>query len=253
MLSLCRNITDKISKKIRDVSLEEASKTIQIGADGEPTKKLDKIAEDVALRNLRNCDEEFSVISEEVGKTKIGENPDKTIIVDPIDGTHNALKNIPFYSTSIAILNKKDEIVFSFVKDYEKNEEYYTKNDRSYKDNTKLSTSNVRELLNSSVSFYYDTSAQLKKFSNKFKHLRRLGCISLELCYVASGKFDAFIDLRGAGIIDIAAGIKLIENAGGRYKTLNTEFPNEEIKKDIKTIASNRFLNRALLEVLSYE
>lgn len=253
MFELCEKITKEINKKIKKLDSKRASKVIQIGADQQPTRKLDKIAENIALKHLKKENKDFLIISEEIGKKRIGKNPNYKFIIDPIDGTHNAIKNVPLYSTSIAILNKKNQIIFSYIKHYEENSIYYTKDQNSYKNDTKIETSDMKKLSKSSISFYHDNSLNYKKFSDKFKHIRRLGCISLELCYVASGKLDAFIDLRGAGIIDIAAGIKLIENAGGFYKTLNKSFPTEEIEKSIKTIASNKWLKNPILEVLEYD
>jgi len=48
------------------------------------------------------------------------------------------------------------------------------------------------------------------------RRIRILGCVSLELCYVACGKLDAFVDVRGSlRLTDVAAGTLILEEAGG--------------------------------------
>ncbi|PTD93648.1 hypothetical protein C9439_06250 [archaeon SCG-AAA382B04] len=250
LFELFQKITNEIKREIKKIEPKEASKITQIGANGQPTRKIDKKAEEIAINHLKEHKNDFKLISEETGKIKIGKNPNITIVLDPLDGTHNFLKNITLYSTSIAVLDSKKNIIFSYVRDYEENSTYHTRNDKSYENKKPIKTSEIKDLSNSSISFYYDNSLKLEKFSDIFNHFRRLGCISLELCYVADGRLDAFIDLRGAGIIDIIAGFDLVKKAGGECKTLNTKFPNTQIQKNIKTIASNKYLKKPLLEAL---
>ncbi len=253
MISLFDTITEKISRKIKKTDKKKANEVVGTGADGEPTKKLDKIAEEIAIKELKEHEKNYYLISEEIGEVKLGKNPEKTIILDPIDGTQNALRGLPFYSTSIGVLNQQNEIILGYVKDHINKNKYYTMNDKSYQNKNKIKVSDTNELYESSISLYYEDIPQLKKFSNTLDHLRRLGCISLELCFVASGKLDAFLDLRGAGIIDIVAGMKIVENAGGEYESINKAFPNKEIQKNIKTLCSNKKLFNKIKEELKYE
>ena len=84
------------------IGWDKSEEVVGMGADGTPTKRIDSIAESIGINYIeKNCD--AYLISEEIGFKKIGKNPKYVIVLDPIDGTYNALKNIPIYSISVAI------------------------------------------------------------------------------------------------------------------------------------------------------
>ncbi|MCD6467816.1 MAG: sugar kinase, partial [Thermoplasmata archaeon] len=74
---------------------------IGIGADGTATEYIDKIAEDIAIKYVRKSKVAVNILSEEAGFLDFG--GEYTLIIDPIDGTRNAVRGIPFYATSIAV------------------------------------------------------------------------------------------------------------------------------------------------------
>ena len=74
---------------------------VKMGADGTPTKSIDRAAENAVLDTLRASGLGFRVLSEEIGEVLIGEKPDYFLHLDPLDGTFNAIAGIPFYSVSI--------------------------------------------------------------------------------------------------------------------------------------------------------
>ena len=82
------------------VGTPEAGVTTGTGADGTPTKYIDKIAEDIAISHIKEENICHLLISEEAGKVEMG-GDSGTIFLDPVDGTYNALMNIPFFAVSL--------------------------------------------------------------------------------------------------------------------------------------------------------
>ncbi|WGI17368.1 inositol monophosphatase family protein [Methanonatronarchaeum sp. AMET-Sl] len=250
---ICKEVAEEIEKNVKHlIGTKKASKTVSIGADGKPTKKIDLVAEKTAINYLSN--KNIQLITEETGVHNFGK-PEYTVILDPIDGTYNATNKIPFYSTSIAIADKKiKKIKYGYVKNLE-NGNTYTSNGHTTKyNNQKITTSDTEKLKNSSISYYgYQKTHRLEKerLNEQVHRVRTLGCISLEMCYVAAGKLDAFIDIRGAGSTDIAAGSIIIKGAGGSFHPISKKFPTKNVKKQIKTIATNGKINQEIQKTIN--
>jgi fructose-1,6-bisphosphatase/inositol monophosphatase family enzyme len=90
-----------VAKSISSLPFEERGIELCMGADGTPTSKIDKVAEDAILNYLGKNNVELNVLSEEAGF--IDRGADMTLVMDPIDGTINASRGIPIYSVSLAI------------------------------------------------------------------------------------------------------------------------------------------------------
>ena len=105
---LAHKTIDKIYRKIRRANTSEFYKlgtSVGIGADGTPTKYIDKIAEDVAINFIKKSKIKVNILSEEAGFIDLG--GEYTFVLDPIDGTRNAYRGIPFYSVSLAVGKSK--------------------------------------------------------------------------------------------------------------------------------------------------
>ncbi|OUJ19039.1 Archaeal fructose-1,6-bisphosphatase SuhB [Methanonatronarchaeum thermophilum] len=251
--TLCKKLANQIEKNTKHlIGTKKASKTIKIGADGKPTKKIDLIAEKTAINYLSN--KNIQLITEETGLHRFGK-PQHTIILDPIDGTYNATNNIPLYSTSIAIADKKlKQIKYGYIKNLNNGDTYKSDGKTSKHNNQKITVSNTQNLKNASISYYgYNKKQrqQKERLNEKVHRIRTLGCISLEMCYVASGKLDAFIDTRGAGSTDIAAASIIIKGAGGKFQPIPQKFPTKHVKKQIKTIATNKTIHKEIQKTIN--
>ena len=93
---LCDTIAKAVTSAIREmVGTAEGGLIVTMGADGTPTKRIDRAAEDAVLAQLRASGLGFKVLSEEIGEVLIGEKPDYFLHLDPLDGTFNAIKGYP--------------------------------------------------------------------------------------------------------------------------------------------------------------
>ena len=98
------------------VGTEKGGEIVKMGADGTPTKLIDLVAEDKVVEILEATGRPVTLISEEIGELKIGEGASEVVfVVDPLDGTSNAVKSIPAYGISIAVADasKKSKTINS--------------------------------------------------------------------------------------------------------------------------------------------
>ena len=193
--------------------------------------------EKIIIDELKKAKPQYSILSEEYG---VENNKDKNNfwIIDPIDGTVNFLHGIPHFAISIA-LKSKNEIVSGLIFDPIKNEMFYAeKNNGAFFNNHRIRVSKKNEINNC----LFVTGGIIKKEYNI--PYRKSGCAALDMAYVAAGRYDGYFQ-HDLNLWDIAAGILLVEEAGGIINEINLS-----IHKNIKIIASSPDINTKLLEKL---
>jgi myo-inositol-1(or 4)-monophosphatase len=252
---LCNEIADAIKEEVSGlIGKPEAGEMLRIGADGTPTEKIDEVAENAALRVLEKDGRSMCFVSEELGEKIIGDKPEFTFVLDPIDGTFNAVNNIPFFCVPIAIGGSDlSEIRYGFVKNLINGDIYSAEKGKgAFLNGKKIHVSNFSKLPELSVISYSQRPHALPINNHNVRRVRVYGCAALELCYIASGIFDAFIDMRSMlRVTDIAAGKLIVEEAGGRVtdwdgNPLTTAL---DVKQRVNMIASNGHAHDKLLEL----
>ena len=182
--------------------------------------------EKIIIEELEKGRPNFSFISEENGIKKNKDN-NNTWIIDPIDGTINFLHGIPHFAISIA-LKSNNEIISGLVFDPIKDEMFYAeKNNGAFLNNQRIRVSNKNKFDNCLFAVG-GKIANEPNFTN-----RRSGSAALDLAYVAAGRFDGYFQ-KDLNLWDIAAGIILVQEAGGIIKDFNLE-----VIKNVNVIASN--------------
>ncbi|AGA64851.1 Inositol-1-monophosphatase [Liberibacter crescens BT-1] len=179
-------------------------------------------------------------------------------IVDPLDGTTNFLHAIPQFAVSIALERHKEivaSVIFNPITD-----ELYTaeRGAGAFLNDRRLRVATRRYLLDSVICCgvphlghgnhdYF--LKQLSRVMQEVSGIRRFGAASLDLAYVASGRFDGFWE-KGLAPWDIAAGILLIREAGG----FTTDFSgNNMMFKTGEIVAGNQHIHKALLQVIGFD
>jgi myo-inositol-1(or 4)-monophosphatase len=253
---LCDDVAKAVGSAIREmVGIEESGRTVTMGADGTPTKNIDRVAENAVLAQLRASGLGFKVLSEEIGEVSIGDKPDYFLHLDPLDGTFNAIKGIPFYSVSIYL--SKDDCHFGYVCDLASGSKYYAEAGRGayVEPGVRLCVSETSDLKDFSISAYTmrPHTGRVVSIGDKVRRIRTLGSTSLEMSLVAFGKLDAFVDLRGMlRVVDVAAGKLILEEAGG----IITDAEGRELHLDgnmwqrTDLIGSNRRQHNDLLQLI---
>ncbi len=179
----------------------------------------DKKVEKILIEELSKYRKKYSFITEETGKIK-NQDKDNIWIIDPIDGTTNFLHGVPHFSISIA-LQSKDEIVSGLVFDPIKNEMFYAeKNNGAYFNNQRIRVSKKKKL----EECLFATGG--KKDITSGLNIRKSGSAALDMAYVGSGRYDGYFQ-HNLKIWDIAAGIIIIKEAGGKINDIN--FTSDEL------------------------
>lgn len=261
----CKNNVKTHVQPLHDM-LKEPQPDLGIGAGGDRTKLADLTAEKAVVETLLENGISFTLISEESGTQKFGDKPDACYAtVDPIDGTTNFVRFLPFFCTSIAISDKpvSSRVFAACVTDLFHDITYTAFKDKgAFRDGKKIKPSTTRSLdadetvIGLDLNTYKLKSAapQLSNLIQETRHIRHFGANALELCYVADGLTDAFIDLRGRlRATDVAAGFFIINEAGGiltspQGKPIDLKLDPRET---VKFVASgNKEIHRRILNLV---
>ena len=214
---------------------------VGMGASGSSTSAIDKFAEDAVLELLDAEDIKLNVLSEEAGY--IDRKAEKTLVLDPIDGTLNCVRGIPFFSVSMAIgtktMNDCDE---ALIKNLFTGDTYYARRGRGAEMNghrigvSKYDRNDAVFLMFDGV----DAAPESERVKLMASRVRTMGCASLEMCLVAQGSAQAhYMNCanfkRMIRVIDIAASCLILREAGGEVvdlegKKLEMEFNLQDRK-----------------------
>ncbi|MEO2240784.1 MAG: inositol monophosphatase family protein [Euryarchaeota archaeon] len=182
-----RIVTERVLPRVSRV--ERGWEKVGRGADGTPTMRVDEIAERAFLRGLEDRDLEVRVISEESGEVIVGEEPEATLVLDPLDGSHNASRGLPFYCVSIGLADPEAESLADV-------EDGLVISDLITFDSEGASEGRPRGRPTVAM-YYYGTERLPTTLQRRFK-LRCLGSVALELAMTCRGILDGFVDVRGS-------------------------------------------------------
>ena len=246
---------EKASKSlIRDFG-EIEKLQVSVKGPSDFVSSADKKVEKTLISELKKSRPNYSILSEEIGEIK-SENSEYRWIIDPIDGTLNFLHGIPHFAISIA-LERKNEIICGVIYDPIKNELFLAEKEKgAYLNSQRIKVSGRKKLKDAMIftggpSFSSKNKDSIlkeyKKISNYLHSpIRKMGSASLDMAYVAAGRFDGMWQ-RNLNYWDIAAGIILIKEAGGFV----TDFNGNDTYIEKKTIlATNSRINKEMIEIL---
>ena len=214
---------------------------------------VDKASEKRIVERLHELLPEAGFIAEE-GSGSL-EEQEYCWVVDPLDGTSNYIHDCTPYCVSIALRNR-EEILLGVVYECGREELFWAhKNSRAYLNGKEICVSDQRVLDQSFIMPELPYKAEryspfiLPLMRDLYGHvsgIRMLGSAAAELCYVAAGRFEIFIEAF-LGPWDIAAGYIILKQAGGRM----TDFSGNSNGPDAKEVlASNGKVHEELLKVL---
>ena len=206
-------------------TLDQPQPDLGVGAGGDPIKKVDLAAERAVVEVLKGHEVAFTLVSEESGVREYGETAEQCYVTcDPIDGTTNLLRGLPFYATSIAVSQepRMEEVHAGLVADLFHDVTYVAEKGKgAYCEGHKLTSSGTVSLEDAVIGVDLNSYKverivpRLMKLIGKTKHIRHFGANALELCFVADGKIDAFVDIRGKlRTTDMAAAWLILREAG---------------------------------------
>jgi len=246
---------------------KEAAIKLKRGAGGDISMNIDLLAEDIIINSLEKANADLLLISEELGEKYIGDVEkakvnQNVLIVDPLDGSNNAVRGIPYCSVSIAyaIGNQISDIKKAVVLNLNTKDLYWAEKGKgAYLNDKKIRVSDLDLSqkcffeLNLPIKNLMKNLQKLTPLIKRFHKIRILGSSALTLCQIASGNMEAFINLRESNrLVDVAAGMLILKEAGGEIFSLNGDNIDIELSIDAKFpfIACNAALVSLLKEEL---
>jgi myo-inositol-1(or 4)-monophosphatase len=217
-LALCRGAVEDVRGVLVDLPTRvEREPVVGDGEGGDETTAIDAAAERVILERLRAVDG-ATIVSEEVGIMP-GDGHWR-LVVDPIDGSLNAKRGIPFFAVSIAVAegDTMDDVVFGYVYDFGTGEEWTAERGGGALLNG-ADLGDVRpkeqiEILSFEATLTSSVAEKAAAVVGLAYRLRIMGSLALSLCHLAAGRVDAVCSLKDARSVDIAAAQLLVRERG---------------------------------------
>lgn len=216
--------------------------------------EIDKGAEEIIISRLKSKFPDHDFLGEESGSHAAVS--DYKWVIDPLDGTTNFTHGLPIFSVSIALEHRGD-LVVGVIYDPNLDELYTAERGKgAFLNGSRIRVSKTDRLIESLLvtGFPYDIRdnpdqavEHFRDFLMEAQAVRRLGSAALDLCYVAAGRMDGFWEVK-LNPWDMAAGVLLIQEAGGKW----TDFQgNPSTIYTQKMLSTNGLIHEAMVKVLA--
>ncbi|PWU25371.1 MAG: hypothetical protein C5B48_01585 [Candidatus Rokuibacteriota bacterium] len=220
-LRLCREATEDVRRVLVELpTRDEREPVIGAGVGGDDTTAIDAAAERAVVQRLDAAGLDFALVSEELGRRAGGGEGDVVIVLDPIDGSINAKRGIPFFALSIAVAEGEtmDDVVFGYVYDFGSAEEWTAgRGNGALLDGEPIGPVQPKEsieLLSLEATRTDLVARHVQPFVGVAERLRIMGSLAISLCHLAAGRVDAVCSLKPARSVDIAAAQLVVRERG---------------------------------------
>jgi myo-inositol-1(or 4)-monophosphatase len=197
----------------------EREPVLRRGEGGDDTTAIDQAAEDALVARLATAGD-FTLVSEELGERVFGTGGATRVVADPIDGSVNAKRGIPFFALSVAVADgpAMGDVFFGYVYDFGSGEEWTAeRRGGAHLDGVRLGAQRPKEVIEI-LSFEGTTTptiaGSLGQVLDLAGRLRVMGSLALSLCHLAAGRVDGVVSLKPARAVDIAAAQLLVRECG---------------------------------------
>jgi len=223
--NLLEDLAEAVQRAVDGLS-GDPGEVLGKGADGAPSTRIDRVAEAAVLRSLEERGEKLDVLSEEAGFVDRGGTA--LLVLDPVDGTHNALRGVPAYSVSLAIGRERlSDVAEGLVRDLVSGATYHAARGEGATLDGRRIRVRPHDPKDTLFSVYLGTNAHpdAARVASRARRVRNLGAASLDLCLVARGAADLYymhsaVPQTKLRAVDIAAGTLIVREAGGHVLSL---------------------------------
>ena len=222
-LAFCRDAAAAVERALAELPTRtDREPVVALGAGGDETTAIDAAAESAVvslLESLHAGGAEFTLVSEELGERSFGADGLR-VVLDPIDGSMNAKRGIPFFSVSIAVAEggAMRDVFLGYVFDFGTREEWTARRgEGAFLNGERLDGPGPKEEVEM-LSFEATTTElvaeQIADMVGIADRTRIMGSLALSLCHLAAGRVDGVCSLKPARSVDIAAAQLLVRERG---------------------------------------
>jgi myo-inositol-1(or 4)-monophosphatase len=222
-LAICRAAVADVRAVLEEMPNRETREPITgHGVGGDDTTAIDAAAEAAIVRRLEQAHAgglQFRLVSEELGVRAFGE-AETTVVVDPIDGSVNAKRGVPFFAFSLAVADGPElgDVHYGYVYDFGSGEEWTAQRGAgAFLNGERLGVVRPKdqiELLQFEATVTDLVADRIEPFRGLAERIRVMGSLALSLCQLAAGRVDAVCSLKAARSVDIAAAQLLVRECG---------------------------------------
>jgi myo-inositol-1(or 4)-monophosphatase len=219
-LDVCRLCVTDIRAVLEELPTRaEREPVLRRGEGGDDTTAIDQAAEDAVVARLAELGEDFVLVSEELGERVFGAGGARRVVLDPIDGSVNAKRGIPYFSFSLAVAAGETmaDVELAYVYDFGTGEEWCAERGRgALLDGEPLRTlpKETLEILCFEGTTTGAIAERVQPLVGVAGRIRVMGSLALSLCHLAAGRVDAVCSLKEARSVDIAAAQLLVRERG---------------------------------------
>jgi myo-inositol-1(or 4)-monophosphatase len=217
-LSLCRAAVEDVRGVLAELpQRSDREPVVGAGMGGDDTTRIDAEVERAVVARFDQAGGEFTLVSEELG---VREGGSTWVVLDPIDGSINAKRGLPFFALSVAVAEggTMGDVRFGYVYDFGSDEEWTAERGAGARLNgVPLAGDPPKdriELLSLEATRTDLIAQHVVPFVGVAHRLRILGSLALSLCHLADGRLDAVCSLKPARSVDIAAAQLLVRERG---------------------------------------
>jgi myo-inositol-1(or 4)-monophosphatase len=258
-LDLCRRAAASARSAVGELSsTAERSTEHGLGEGGDTTLAVDRAAEQAVFRELEDARVPMVAVSEERGEVSLnggGEGAGFRVVIDPVDGSMNAKRGLPFACVSIAVASgpRMADVEVGVVAELEPAREWWAVREQgAYLDGERLETltPGPLEVLGLETARAALVARQAEAIAaTEARRLRALGSVAVSMCLVAAGRLDAMITLREVRSVDVAAAQLIVEEAGGAVALPGGDTLDLEMRSRVAAARSPELVERLLSEL----
>jgi myo-inositol-1(or 4)-monophosphatase len=231
---LCRRIVGRQRELFAsDPGIASRTRYEGRGEGGDRSLVLDRRAEDIVFEELERAvagGPAVIAISEERGRVAIGsEEAALLVVIDPIDGSMNMRRTIPFHSLSFAVAagDSMADVEFGFIHDFGADEEFVARAGEGGMLDGRPFETDAPDLglevvgMESAEPGVVDSA--IAALGGEVYRLRVIGSLAITMSYVAAARFDGMLSVRPCRSVDVAAGQLIVREAGGAVEFAGLE------------------------------